>query len=621
MNDRDIVQLSDIEHIRKFPGMYISSTEVSDTEEFILSEGKMEWKTVSYSKALLKIINEAIDNSVDEAIKTHFRYGNKIQVSIINNIVTVKDNGRGIPVKDMNGVPMPVIAFCSVRAGSNFTEDNKDTIGTHGIGIKAANIFSTDFRASTSDGKKRLDLHCTDHLSTKEWNTSSTSMHGTKVVFVPDLRDFHSLSIDDTIHSLIRQRLIFLSISYPKIHFTFNSKDIVSTSYKDVLSMFSSDNVLIDGDRWIIGIVPNLDDQFRFFTYVNGVYMQRGGTHIDSISQDLSYGVRDLLSKKYSSIKPADVKNKLCIIAMFRDFPDMRFDSQTKEALTNSVVDIHKYLGDKYCVQDICRSIVKNRSIIDNIIEVFRVKEELKRRREMKFLSSKVEVVSEKYFAPIGKKKYLMITEGYSAFAGISPILGRKDIAYYSLRGKPINTMDQSYDSIIKNQEFKDLIQILNIDVTDKDTDVAFDNVVCLSDSDIDGTHIASLLLVLFHNYAPKIIEEGRMKRLITPLIICFGKSHIPEKWFFSLDEYNTYSRTSSLDKYETKYYKGLGSFKGEELRYILSKAGGMESMLHSFSSSGISEDDKCLKKWFSSEFVDKRKEDLCGVEFNISSV
>lgn len=625
-DDRDIVQLSDIEHIRRFPGMYISSTEITESEEYVYEDGKIRFKNISYSRALLKIINEAIDNSVDEALKTDFRYGNRISVSLTDSIVTVKDNGRGIPVREADGVPMPVTAFCSVRAGSNFTDSgNHDTIGTHGIGIKAANIFSTDFRAVTCDGKKKLELHCRNHLSEKSWSTAPTTVHGTRVVFVPDLEDFHCSEgrIPATICSLVQQRLLFLSVSYPKIRFTFNNVEIPRLSMNRLIEKFSSSYEIVDTDRWIIAVVPNDTDQFRFFTYVDGVYMSRGGVHIDTISNDIAYRMRDLLSKKYPSIKPADIRNRICLIVLFRGFPDMKFDSQSKESLSNSVTEIREYLGREYDVDSISRTLLKNKSICDPVIELFRIKEEYKKRQELKSLASKKEdISSEKYFASIGEKKYLMITEGYSAFAGISPVLGRKNIAYYSLRGKPVNTMDSNVSVLIKNQEFRDLVQILNIDTIDRDTDVSFENVVCLSDSDIDGTHIASLLLVLFHNFAPRVIREGRLLRLVTPLVILFDrKKKIPERWFFSLEEYSEESRKNDFSIYEPRYYKGLGSFKGDELRYVIDAMGGMDSMLRPFVTSGYERDDECLRKWFSNKSTDLRKQGLEGIEFNLSSV
>ena len=140
-----IKTLTDREHILLRPGMYISSVSPTETVEWIYnsSTGKFSQEKFTYTPGLFKIIEEALTNAVDEYVKTNGKYSNKISVDIIDNKITVEDNGRGIPViKDTNNNWIPVMAVCNARTGSNFEDAERKSIGLHGIGIKATNIFS-----------------------------------------------------------------------------------------------------------------------------------------------------------------------------------------------------------------------------------------------------------------------------------------------------------------------------------------------------------------------------------------------------------------------------------------------------------------------------------------------
>jgi DNA gyrase/topoisomerase IV subunit B len=126
MNEQIIVKLSDIEHTLLRPAIYIGSVNFVEADEFVLNGGgSFEKKTVRYVPALLKIVNEIIDNSVDEAVRTSFKHGDKIKITLTDKSICVEDNGRGIPVKKVAGtdIYMPVMAFTEAKAGSNFSDD------------------------------------------------------------------------------------------------------------------------------------------------------------------------------------------------------------------------------------------------------------------------------------------------------------------------------------------------------------------------------------------------------------------------------------------------------------------------------------------------------------------
>lgn len=625
MKETKIIVLSDREHLLRRPQMYIGGMTRIESEELILEDGKLKRGKTSYVPALIKIINEAIDNSLDEATKTDFKYGNKIKVSISDHEVQVEDNGRGIPIKKAEGSDtlMPVLAFCNARAGSNFEDSSSSSIGTHGLGIKATNIFSKRFEAETCDGKNKLVLLCTDNMENISFSSRKHQGNFTKVTFQPDLERFGLEEIDEVHKNSIYQRMLFLSMTYPKIKFYFNGSKVSVTNEKQFMNLFSEKYELFSGENWFIGVYPNEEEDFSFFSYVNGLYLKRGGAHVDFFSTEFSYKLRNLLVKKYKTIKPGDVKNKISLVVFFKNFPNMKFDSQTKETLTNSLSEIKDFLNlSQDDLLAMTKKISKNEDITEPIIELFKLKEEFKKRQALKNLSNnRKRIVSDTYYPPIGKKKYLFLTEGFSATSSMLRSLGRKDIAYYSLKGKPLNTYEVHISKMIKNKEFKEIVDILNINLLDHNTDMEYEKVVFLADQDSDGQHIKALLLTFFNKFTPKMVEDGRICMMNTPLLVGFDSKGEPKEWFFSLDDYNEQMECNreKLSKLDMKYYKGLGSFNHGDLQKIIKKVGTMEDLFIVFDKDLDSE--KSIKEWMSSADSSVRKESLQNRAFNISAI
>lgn len=618
MKEQKIIQLSERDHILLRPSLWIGSVSKSTSEEFILEKEKFEKKEISYVPGLVKIVNEIIDNSVDEAVRTKYQFSNKIRIDVDTDSVRIWDNGRGIPVKqDNSGIYMPELAFCNARAGSNFEDDEERiTAGLNGVGATLTNVYSNYFEVQTSDGEQKFTLICKDNLGEKETKVRKNGKKFTEVFFKPDLKRFGLEEIDQDHLLIIKQRILFLSITHPQIKFYFNKKRIAFASEREFLSYFSDNFEIVKGENWFIGIYPN-EEEFFHFSYVNGLHMKKGGSHIDYISTEISNRGRELLRKKYKEIKPTDIKNKLSMVVFMNDFKNMKFDSQTKESLTNLTSEVRDYFknGNYLDWDPFVKRIIQNPSIQENIVEFFKLKEEIKKKKLVQSLSGnrKGRVQSENYFPPIGEKKYLFITEGASATGGISKVLGRKGIAYYSLRGKPLNVLECKIGRLIKNQEIKDIIDILDLDLTDHDTDMSFDKVIILSDQDSDGIHIRSLMLTFFHRFSPKVFKERRICYMNTPLMIAYKNSY-PEKWFFSFKEYNDWK--DGKKGYEYKYYKGLGSFNKKDLDEVIRQSGSMEDFFVSFEFNGRSK--QAIEKWFSNKKAEDRKDELRDREFNL---
>lgn len=619
MKDQTIVSLSDIQHVLQRPSLYIGAVDKAESEEFVLEDGKLQKKEISYVPALVKIINEILDNSIDEAVRTDFQFANKIKVGVTETSVSIEDNGRGIPVKKIDGTDhyMPVAAFCQARTGSNF-EDDKDrsTIGMNGVGSFATNVFSNVFEVDTADGENKLSLRCSDNLKSEEFNIRKNSQRFTKVYFEPDFSRFETDRLDKSHIDVLYQRILFLSISYPNIKFYFNGERVNIPSEKAFLSMFSDTFEILSGDDWFVGVFPNEEDDFSYFTYVNGLYIKSGGNHINLISNEIVSRVRDKLTKKYKTLKPGDVRNKLSLVVFFQNFKNMKFNSQTKETLTNSTSEIRDYMNISSDDWDAFgKKILRNAALIEPIVEMFRIKEEYKKRQELKRLSSgKKRIQNDKYFPSIGDKKYLVLAEGDSAVAGISPVLGRQGIGYFALRGKPLNTFDTKIMKMVANKEIQALVDILNLDLTDPETDMDFEKVVFASDQDADGIHIRSLLLTFFCRFTPKMVRDGRIVFMQTPLVVGKKKGDVKE-WFFNFSEY----QEKADPKLTWQYMKGLGTWEKKDLQEIIKRSGGLEELLVSFKLTDDSEES--LSSWMKSTRADDRKQNLYGKQFNISKV
>lgn len=409
---RNIKVLSDREHIYHKTEMYAGSVNLTQLSEFVEIDGKHVEKELNVVPALLKIINEIIDNSVDVHLKTPLNEQMTISVKMDKESITVEDNGRGIPVhKNDDGIYLPRICWGFARSGGNFDISENVGLGTFGVGSYITNVLSKKFIGVTDDSSQRYTITFTDNAQNFKETLSKTSKHGTKVTFYPDLERFSLSEITGDHILAIKQRLINLSLSFPSITFKFNGSNINIKSFKKFIERFDTNAEIFETENYSLAIMHNPNDDFRQLSYVNGLKILDGGTHIDVICNNVVNKLRDKLIKKYKTIKPADIKNKLFIVAYLRNFKNAKFNSQTKEKLTNAVSELTDYYNN-IDYDALSKKILKNSSIIDPITEIYKIKEELKKRQELKSLNKVKKIKNEKYLPPIKEQKYLMIVEG-----------------------------------------------------------------------------------------------------------------------------------------------------------------------------------------------------------------
>ena len=630
MQDNNVKILSDRDHVLQRPATYIGSMSPETFEGFIFNQelNKFEYKTYQKIQAFEKIVNEILDNSVDEALRTGFKYANIIEVDIEENgKVIIKDNGRGVPISlisDEKGKQVSQLeaAFTKARAGSNFSDDNRQTIGTNGLGSFCTAVFSKEFQVKVQTAIGRGKLVCKENLSIKKCTLDNTPCDKTftEVSFTPDYEKFGLQTYNKEHQDLLYTRLLNLSVCYPQIKFKFNGKALTKLKPDAYLSYFGDDFEQIKGNsKFILGILPNDTDNFIQSSYVDGLNIKDGGNHIDFILGQIIPRLRVHRSLKKYNVTPGDIKNKIKIVCVLREFPNMQFNSQTKEKLTNPFGEIREYFKDvdwdKFVNQ-----IAKNEKITEPIIINYKVKEQVKQQLALK---SAVKIEKnfkwDKYLPATKEKQILFLTEGDSAQSAVIPILGRSYYSYVATRGIPLNGWVATSKELSNNIELTNIIKLLGLDITrNEQQELSHKYVVLLTDADFDALHIQGLYLGFFVKYAKWMLDNHLIKRLKTPVAFIL-ENRKPVKYWFTLDEMNQYLKDNKLKSNQTlKYAKGLGVWKPETLRYIIDNNGGLEAFLEDFEIT--EESQKALIDWVGDQPDDifSRKEYLRNYNINL---
>ena len=606
IEDQKIQQMTQIEHVLHRPGMYIGSIVEEQVEEFSLNkeEDKFEINPRVYVKGLVKIFNELIDNSIDEYVRTGGKAATSISVQMTNSTFRCTDNGRGIPNEKMVTLKgetkyQAEVAFTEMLSGANYDNQNEATIGTNGLGSKASSIFSTESIIKNQDGNKCVTIKTRNHLREIEVQESKSSKKGIDVTITPDLEYFGITSLEDHL-GIIRERLLHLSISYPGINFRFNNKSM-KLSKKKYFGMFGAPEILQLSPDVTVAIGPSASDGFEHFSLVNGIITSKGGSHIRVITDSIVRPIREKLVKRFKTIKPADIRNKIRLIVVMDNFMNTKHESQTKEDIANSDTEIRTYLGD--CdFNKLSQKVQRNEDIMLGITEYFTLKEQAKENAELKKLKKTKKIKSEKYLPATKKKKVLFLAEGDSAVGGLMPALGRDEYGFYACRGVPLNAYEVTRAKFMDNKELSEIYQIVENE--------GYEYIAVASDADADGVHIKGLFMGFFFKYLPEIIENKRFGELQTP-VQCVIKNKKLQRWI-----YNPKEGLDLKPGESGKWMKGLGSWKEKDLQLVV-KTDGIENMLKIFDL----DDKEILDDWLSDEKVQKRKDYLQENYFDITAV
>lgn len=348
-----------------------------------------KYQSKYFTPSLVKIIEEIIDNSVDEAIRTNFNHANKISVKIENNPifgwrVTIIDNGRGIPIVKHDGKYQAELAWTKPRAGSNFNDTDRTTIGRNGVGSACTNYFSKSFVGVSGNGKECVIVKTFNNCETIETILSGCDddKKGTMVTFQPDLERFNVDTISDDVLEVIKDRLHNLAICYPNIMFTFNDEKVKSFNINNLSKEFHESAFGLYNDNMTLIISPSGDDEeFRHLSYFNGICIKNGGNHIDYIVKGITDALIPMIKRKWKiDVNASQIKHHLLIAIWVRNFDNLKFDSQTKERITNTVGSIKSFLNLDF--SRIASKIIATHDIINPMVDsIIRKMEAIEKRK------------------------------------------------------------------------------------------------------------------------------------------------------------------------------------------------------------------------------------------------
>jgi len=589
-------KLSQLEHIRLRPGMYVGNTKRVIEEMWVFNGEKMCKKMVKYCPAFLKIFDEALTNATDHTTRDPNVSYIKVDIDTTKGEISICNNGSGVPVviHKQHNIYVPELIFGHLMSGSNY-DDNEKRIGagTNGLGIKLTNFFSKTFVVETVDSTTGLKFvqEYSDNMSVKSKPkiTKSSLKSYTKITFIPDFSSFDMTSLDEDTVSLMSKRVYdCIAITNKNVCIYLNGnkikgkglQDYVNYFLKDTSSCFLESNVGKNGNlelEWEYAIVPY--DKFEHVSFVNGNSTYQGGKHVDSIMYQITSKLKTLLEtkKKLKDVKPAVLKERMFLF-LRSTIINPSFSSQTKEYLTTQTKDF----GCKIEVSDKFIDKIWKSPIIEDIVEFYKMKEaiDLKKstdgKKKNRIFVPKLE---DALWAGTSRSNQctLILTEGDSAktFAmwGRS-IVGADKYGVYPLRGKVLNIRDATTQQLINNEELNNLKQIIGLQhekVYETTLDLRYGKVMLLTDSDVDGSHIKGLLINFFHAQWPSLIKLDFIQTLKTPIIKAIKGKNVIE--FFTEQDYNAWKNNiGNVSSYNIRYFKGLGTSQKDDAKETFKK-------------------------------------------------
>lgn len=581
-------ELTELEHLLLRPGMWVGSTKEEEKDMYLYSikHGNMELGTVKYVPAMLKLVDEVISNSCDEFRRKDNMGLNRIDVIITNNTITVKDNG-GIPIVKHKtaGVYVPEFIFGRLRTSSNYDDtEDRNVVGTNGVGSALTNAFSKKYIIESADGKHKFHRSWKDNMQLCDdlmVTSCEKKTHYTKTTFTLDLKRFNVDSISNDFINIIHKRCIDAAAANPGLKVIFNSKLTGENTW-----LFKSFDEYLDLYRQFINI-PNkikfsndLCEAYIFpdstvdIGFVNGAECSRG-THIRVLRTAINAAVSDFLIKKdkLKDMSPRSVENKYSVF-MNINVSNPSYSSQTKEELTTPIENFSKDENKTFEISDRFLNTITKSEIVELVRDWYKKKvaaEDEKTLRKLNKEASKGLRRSEKYVPANSKKKAereLWIYEGDSAGRGFRTARNPLTQAAYTMRGVPPNCLDMTAVQIMKNDVFNDLITILGLKFG-KEFDIKdlnFGKIVISTDADVDGDKIAALLLLFFRNW-PELIEKHIVCRSISPIII--AKKGKERKKYYSISEFKA-DEKKLKSGWMIKYAKGLSGLDEVETKEMM---------------------------------------------------
>lgn len=581
-------KLTDIDHVLLLSTRYIGSISKHTSLSWLVNNGNMVKKEVSWNPGFLKMFDEIITNSVDEFKRPSSKL-NIIKVYINRNTgeFSVWDNG-GIPVvmHKEEKVYVPEMLFKELKCGSNFDiSQDRDWSGTHGEGAGLVNIFSKKFIVKTADGKnqfKQVFQNNTRIVGSPQIKSSNNNY--THITWLPDYEKLNTI-LDEGNYQKIIKRIYDICACNPKLKIYLNDKRIKINSFKDYIELYTKEFIYEENENenWKIGVAES-NEGFDHISFVNGEHTADGGTHVDYITNQIQNKLREFFKKKYKvDVKPSIIKDHLTLF-IDSTIINPKYTGQTKDKLETEVRDYKtKYtVSDKFIRKIIVSPIIQN--VLD-WVEAKKYQQEQQRLRQLNKEKAKINPRRIVKFSDANEKKnrnkcILFLTEGDSASKAINSARDTLTMGTYPLKGKPINVSDvkiskllglDKKDKTIEN-EFVNFMTIMGLQIGVKVEDpkeLYFGKIATMTDADTDGSHIVGLTINMIYKFWPELFKFGMIYRFITPLIkVYIGKKTLE---FFNESDFNSWKEKNKNVKFKSKYFKGLGTSKTADFEKYLS--------------------------------------------------
>ncbi len=556
--DDAIVTLSPREHIRLRPGMYI---------------GKLGDGTQS-DDGIYVLIKEVVDNSIDEFI---MGAGNKIDITIEDNVVSIRDYGRGIPLKSLTA------AVSEMNTGGKYNGSAfKKSVGLNGVGVKAVNMLSSQFTArSVRDGESRTVCFEQGLEVSDKWESGVSEKNGTFISFRVDTEVFGAYAFNmEYVEQMIR------NFTYLNLGLTFylNGKSFLSKNgLLDLLDENMTEAPLyapihLSGQDIEVAITHGTGYGESYYSFVNGQYTSQGGTHQAAFREAIAKVIKDFYRKDYDA---SDIRTSI-IAAVSVKVTEPIFESQTKiklgskeiepgVSLRNYIMDFMVQNLDNYlhknpeCAQTLQKKIVENekeRKAISGIQKKARETAKKVSLNNKKLRDCKVHLTDKHELA---ESSMIFITEGNSASGSITSSRDVRTQAVFSLRGKPLNCYGLTKKIVYENEEFNLLQAALNIE--EDMENLRYNKVIVATDADVDGMHIRLLLLTFFLQFFPDIIRGGHLYILQTPLFRVRNKK---ETFYCYTEEERLKAIADCGSTAEITRFKGLGEISANEFKEFI---------------------------------------------------
>lgn len=510
--DENIRHLSDMEHVRTRPGMYIGR----------LGDGSLP------EDGIYVLLKEVIDNSIDEF---KMNAGKRIEVDIEDNLrVSVRDYGRGIPQGKL------VEAVSVLNTGGKYdSKAFKKSVGLNGVGVKAVNALSSRFEVhSYRDGKVRKLTFERGNL-VDDITEDTNDEQGTYIFFEPDNTLFLNYSFhDDYVETMLRN-YTYLNTGLTIMH---NGHRILSRNgLEDLLNDTMTNDGLypiihMKGEDIEIAFTHTNQYGEEYHSFVNGQHTTQGGTHQSAFKEHIARTIKEFFSKNYEY---ADIRNGL-VAAIAINVEEPMFESQTKIKLGSLTmepgggVSINKYVGDfiktevdnylhihtdvAEVMQQKIQESEKERKAMAGVTKLARERAKKANLHNRKLRDCRIHYSDTKNDRK--EESSIFITEGDSASGSITKSRDVNTQAVFSLRGKPLNSFGLTKKIVYENEEFN-LLQAA-LDIEDGLDSLRYNKVIVATDADVDGMHIRLLIITFFLQFFPDLIKKGHVYVLQTPL-------------------------------------------------------------------------------------------------------